>query len=129
MKASLKNYRQSPRKVRLVADLVSKKSAVKAVDLLAFTKKRAAPTIKKLIESAIANAVSTGADKDLLVIKNIMVNKGITLKRYMPVAHGASHPIMKHSSHVEVELGLAKPKVKKTKPASFKKPVTQPKKK
>lgn len=84
MKAILKNYRQSPRKVRLVTNLVKGKKVDQALHQLAFTPKRIVPVIKKLVESAIANAVHSGADKQTLKIKNITVNEGFVLKRMMP---------------------------------------------
>lgn len=81
MKAFLKNYRQSPRKVRLVTDLVKGKTVKQALVELSFLPKRASLPIKKLIESAAANAKSTNkANVEDLVISNITVDKGIVLK-------------------------------------------------
>jgi large subunit ribosomal protein L22 len=104
MKAELKNYRQSPRKVRLVANLVKGMAVNQALTELDFLAKRAADPIKKLVKSAVANA---GDVKQSLIIKNITVDKGITLKRSMPVSRGSAHPIHKHTSRVIVTLGLA----------------------
>ena len=104
MKASLSNYRQSPRKVRLVASLLQGKSVDAAVLHLAFLMKRAALPIRKLIESAVANAVSQGAARETLVIKKLVVDKGLVLRRSMPRARGSANPIKKRSSHVVVEL-------------------------
>ncbi|MBP6912946.1 MAG: 50S ribosomal protein L22 [Candidatus Pacebacteria bacterium] len=104
MKAELKNYRQSPRKVRLVANLVKGMAVNTALTELDFLAKRAADPIKKLVKSAVANA---GDVKGSLIIKNITVDKGITLKRSMPVSRGSAHPIHKHTSRVIVTLGLA----------------------
>lgn len=104
MKAELKNYRQSPRKVRLVANLVKGMAVNQALIELDFLAKRAADPIKKLVKSAVANA---GDVKQSLIIKNITVDKGITLKRSMPVSRGSAHPIHKHTSRVIVTLGLA----------------------
>ncbi|MFA6463930.1 MAG: 50S ribosomal protein L22 [Candidatus Paceibacterota bacterium] len=117
--ATLKNYRQSPRKVRLIADLVRGKSIDSAENILAFAVKRASPPILKLIRSAVANAVNnTGVSKESLFIKTITVNKGVVLKRSMPRARGSASAIRKHTSIVKVELGIREvkaPKVKKTK--------------
>jgi large subunit ribosomal protein L22 len=106
MKAILKNYRQSPRKVRLLADLVRGKKIQTAIDLLAFADKRAAEPFAKVIRSAEANAKGAGADVTKLIIKNVSVNKGTVLKRFMPRARGSASAIRKRNSHIAVELGL-----------------------
>ncbi len=105
MKAVLKNYRQSPRKVRLLADLVRGKKVAKALEVLSFTNKRAAEPVVKLINSAVANAKQHGADVEKLFIKSIAVDKGIVLKRFMPRARGSAAQILKRASHISVELG------------------------
>lgn len=104
MKAILKNYRQSPRKVRLVAKSVRGKSVTEAQNILHFMPKRAALPIKKLIDSAVANAKNSGADVSDLVVKNIEVNMGFTLKRIRPRARGSAFGIKKRTSHVVVTL-------------------------
>lgn len=106
MKAILKNYRQSPRKVRLVTNLVKGKPVDKALHQLTFTPKRVVPVIKKLLESAIANAVHAGVSKDTLKIKNITVDEGFVLKRMMPRARGTGARINKRTSHIQITLGL-----------------------
>jgi len=105
MKAFLKNYRQSPRKVRLLADLVRGKKVVQALSTLHFLNKRAALPVTKLIESAVANAKSQGVALDTLVVKSIAVDKGTVMKRFMPRARGAAGRINKRSSHISIELG------------------------
>lgn len=106
MKAFLKNYRQSPRKVRLIADLIRGKETGKALQMLTFVNKRAALPVTKLIESAVANARSQGVETtDKLVIKTIAVDKGTVMKRFMPRARGAAARINKRSSHITLELG------------------------
>lgn len=103
--ARLSNYRQSPRKVRLLADLVRGRKVTEALSILDFTAKRAAKPMKKLILSAQANAVNNnGADKDNLVISEIRVDEGFTLKRSKPRARGRAFPIRKRTSHVFVRL-------------------------
>ncbi len=105
MKATLSNYRQSPRKVRLLADLIRGKKVGDAVTTLIHLPKRAAAPVKKLIESAIANALSmNSAKKEDLYIKEITVDKGVVLKRMHPGARGKAYPIRKHTSHVRVVL-------------------------
>ncbi len=105
MKAILKNYRQSPRKVRLLADLVRGKSVVKALETLSFANKRASEPFAKLIKSAAANAKSQGTDVQSLVVKSVAVDKGTVLKRVMPRARGSAARINKRNSHISVELG------------------------
>jgi large subunit ribosomal protein L22 len=115
MKATLSNYRQSPRKVRLVTDAVKGKSVADADATLTYMVKRGALPIQKLIKSAAANAVNAGADVATLVVKNIEVNKGLVLKRSMPRAMGRATPINKRSSHVTVTLEQVVAKEKKVK--------------
>jgi large subunit ribosomal protein L22 len=108
MKAILKNYRQSPRKVRLIADLVRGKRAADALTTLNFVDKRASGPFAKVISSAIANAKQQGADEDKLFIKTVEVNKAPTFKRFMPRARGSASRINKRNSHISVELGVKK---------------------
>lgn len=105
MKAILKNYRQSPRKVRLVADVVRGKKVAEALAVLRFVDKRAAVPFTKLIESAIANAKQAGKSVDRLFIQKVSVDDARTLKRFMPRARGSASRINKRSSHILVELG------------------------
>lgn len=105
MKAYLKNYRQSPRKVRLLADLVRGKKVTDALTVLSFANKRAAGPVAKLIQSAVANAKSKGEDTTNLKVMRIAVDKGTVMKRFMPRARGTASRINKRSSHIVVELG------------------------
>lgn len=105
MKAFLKNYRQSPRKVRLLADLVRGKKVGDALATLQFVDKRAADPFSKVIRSAMANAKDHGANVEALKIKKVTVDQGITLKRSMPRARGSASRINKRNSHITVELG------------------------
>lgn len=105
MKAILRQVRISPKKANLVAELVRRKPATEAVDILKFTPKKAAPILKKLIESAIANAENNlKQKKENLYIKEIIVNEGPTYKRRIPVSRGRAHPLLKRTSHIIVEL-------------------------
>lgn len=103
--AQLSNYRQSPRKVRLVADMIRGKSVEKALHELAVLNKRAADPFKKFVESAIANAVHNyKAKKEDLMIKELRVDKGMVMKRSMPRAFGRAYPIHKRMSHIKIVL-------------------------
>jgi len=105
MRATLHSYRQSPRKVRLVADAIRGKRVPQALAALRFLTKRAAEPVKKLLESAVANAlVGRALSKEKLVVKNITVDKGRTLKRSMPRARGSASPIRKRTSHITLVL-------------------------
>jgi len=105
MKAILKNYRQSPRKVRLLADLVRGKKVKEAIATLRFIEKRAALPFIKVIESAVANAKGQGVAIEALKVRNVAVDKGTVMKRSMPRARGSASRINKRSSHIMVELG------------------------
>jgi len=109
-RAVLKFARVSPQKARLVADLVRGQDASEAVETLTFLNKKSAPMIRKLVESAIANAeVSAERDNvdldiDELYIKTIHVDQGPTLRRFRPRAQGRATRIIKKTSHITVEL-------------------------
>ena len=113
VKAKLSFLRQSPRKVRLVADLVRGKKTKQSVDILSVLTKKAATPIRKLIESAVANAKNNfNLEEDGLIIGKITVDDGPTLKRWMPRARGRATTIRKRTSHVVVTL-ISKQKVVK----------------
>ena len=103
-KAQLNDYRQSPRKVRVVANLVRGKGVEEALDILTFVPKRAGLPLKKLLASAIANAKSQSIDEATLVVKSISVDAGKILYRRLPMAHGRAFPMRKRTSHVAVIL-------------------------
>jgi len=105
MKAILKNYRQSPRKVRLVADVVRGKKVTVALAALKFVDKRASEQFSKVISSAVANATNAGKNINTLFVKHVSVDKGVTQKRFMPRARGSASRINKRSRHITVELG------------------------
>ena len=99
-RAQLNDYRQSPRKVRLVADAVRGKSVEEAFNILNFIPKHAGLPIKKLIASAYANAGKTEG----LIVKTIRVDSGPTLYRRRPRSRGMANPIRKRTSHIIVTL-------------------------
>ena len=122
VKAELKNYRQSPRKVRLVVDLIRGKKVKDALGLLSVTTRRSSLPIKKLLDSAIANAKHNfNLESADLFVKEISVNEGVTMYRSMPRARGSSAPIRKRTSRVLVildELKNSKKLNKKSKVAT-----------
>ncbi len=121
MKATLSQFKQSPRKVRLVADLVRGKTVRQAKEALAFLPKKSAPIIDKLISSAVANAKAGEAELDSLVVKTITVQKGIVLRRFKPMARGRAARVHRTKSIISLELGQAVPKEKKAKKSATKK--------
>ena len=104
MKAFLKNYRQSPRKVRLVAELIKSKRVADALLILDTLPKRASGPVSVLLSSAIANAKVAGVGPENLYVENVTVNKGIVMKRSMPRARGSASRINKRTSHVMLTL-------------------------
>ena len=105
-KAILRGVRLSAQKGRLVADLVRGKSVEQALNILAFSPKRGAKIIRKVVESAIANAEhNDGADIDALKVKTIHVEEGMTLKRFTARAKGRGNRILKPTCHVYVTVG------------------------
>ena len=104
--AILRGVRLSAQKGRLVADLVRGKSVDQALNILAFCPKKGATIIKKVLESAIANAEhNDGADIDALKVKLIHVEKGSVLKRFTARAKGRGNHILKQTSHIYVTVG------------------------
>ena len=105
-KAILRGVRLSAQKGRLVADLVRGKPVDQALNTLAFSPKKGAKIIRKVLESAIANAEhNDGADIDTLKVKTIHVEEGMTLKRYTARGKGRGNRILKPTCHVYVTVG------------------------
>lgn len=120
VKAKLKNIRISPKKMRLVADAIRGLAVPTALDKLPVVNKKSAPVLEKLVKSAVANVMDRydGVKEEDLIIKSIIVNKAMDLKRWRPAAFGRAHPFRKHGSHVELSLTAkegvkAAPRVKK----------------
>lgn len=106
MKAILKNYRQAPRKVRHVTTLIKGKKVDVALNELDNLIRRGSAPVKKVLLSAIANAVKNdGKDKANLFVKEARVDEGTVLKRMMPRARGQGKSILKRSSHIMITLG------------------------
>lgn len=102
--ATLKTYRQSPRKVRLVADSIRGKKVQDALTILQFADKRAAGPILKLLKSAIANAKDTGVEEEGLKVSKVTVDGGAIMYRRRARARGSAAPIRKRTSHITLEL-------------------------
>jgi large subunit ribosomal protein L22 len=105
-RASLRGVRLSAQKGRLVADLIRGLAVDKALNVLAFSPKKGATIIKKVLESAIANAEhNDGADIDELKVQTIFVEQGSMLKRFQARAKGRGNRINKHSCHIFITVG------------------------
>lgn len=103
--ARLKGAGLSARKARLVADQIRGKGVEEALELLTFSPKKAAVIIKKVLNSAIANAEhNEGLDIDELRVSTIFVDEGMSLKRIMPRAKGRADRILKRSCHITVKV-------------------------
>ena len=103
--AKLSGARISAQKARLVVDQIRGKKVGEALNLLAFSSKKAAEIIKKVLESAVANAEhNEGADADDLKVSTVFVNEGRSLKRIMPRAKGRADRIVKRSCHITVKV-------------------------
>lgn len=113
--ATLSNFRQSPRKMRLVANLIKGKKVSDALVHLDFVAKRAGNPIKNLVASALANAKAQEIPTENLVVKTIKVDGGKILYRRRPASRGSAHPIRKRTSIVYLELDEKIHKLKSTK--------------
>lgn len=103
--AQLKLQRISSQKARLVADLIRNKKTNDALSILKNSNKKAARLFLKLLESAIANAINTkGMDVDKLIIVEVLVNEGPTLKRFQPRSQGRAYSIFKRTSNFIIKL-------------------------
>ncbi len=130
-KATLSNFRQAPRKMRLVVNAVRGKSVTEALTNLDFIAKKASSPVKTLIMSALANAKALDIPTENLIVKTIKVDGGSIMYRRMPAARGSAHPIRKRTSSVFVELGekeVKSKKVKTVKEAEVPEATTEPKK-
>ncbi len=106
-KARLRYLRIAPRKVRMVADQIRGKDAAEALDVLQFTVKKAGDPLRKLLDSAIANAVENHSmDADALFVSQVYVDQAPTIKRWRPRAMGRATRIEKKQSHVTLVLAI-----------------------
>src|SRR5947208_1883360 len=102
--ATLSNFREAPRKMRMVANTVRGKKVLDALIQLDFTAKKASAPIRTLIASALANAKQKDIPTENLIVKTIKVDSGSIMYRRMPAARGSAHPIRKRTSSIFVEL-------------------------
>ena len=109
-RAKRKYIRSSPRKMRIVADVVRGKNVQEALTTLHFLPQAAARTVERTIQDAYANLRDQNQDEriddEALVVKTIMVGEAPFLKRFRPVSRGRAHPILKRSSHLTVVVGV-----------------------
>lgn len=107
-KAVAKSVRIAPRKVRLVIDLIRGKNVGEAIAILRHTQRGASPVVEKVLNSAIANAEHNyEMDPDNLIISEVYVNEGATLKRFRPRAQGRATKINKRTSHITIVVSEA----------------------
>lgn len=103
--AVLRGARLSAQKGRLIADLIRGKSVAEALDILTFSPKKGAELVRKVLESAVANAEhNNGADVDELKVSTVFVDEGVTMKRISPRAKGRADRILKRTSHITVKV-------------------------
>src|SRR4051812_23323559 len=110
--AKLRYLRITPRKVRVVADLIRGKNVNQALAQLAYVEKRAAEPVAKLLRSAVANADQAAKgqlDVDTLHVKSLMVDQGPSLRRFMPRAMGRAFKVLKKTSHISLTISDEKP--------------------
>ena len=108
-RATAKYIRVTPRKVKIVVDLIRGKQVDQALAILAYTPKSAAPYVEKLLNSAIANAENNlQLNRDSLYVAETYANQGPTLKRYWPRSHGRADQILKRTCHITIVLDQVK---------------------
>lgn len=108
MKAILRTTRITPKKANLIAGMIRKKTTGEALEILKYTPKKAAKAIHKLLTSAVANATNNfKQEPKTLIVKEVIINKGPTLKRGVPVSRGRVYPILKRTAHITVILGVS----------------------
>ncbi len=121
--ANLRYLRITPRKVRVVADLIRGKKVDAAINMLAYVEKRAAAPLQKLLRSAVANAEQKSKgqlDADALYVKELTVDQGPSMRRFQPRAMGRAFKVLKKTSHISITVGEKPAKTSKAsaKPAA-----------
>ena len=107
MKAIIRTSRITPKKANLIAGMIRNHQASEGLEILKFTPKKAAKILYKLLNSAVNNAVNNfKQDKKALLIKEVVVTKGPTLKRGVPVSRGRVYPILKRTAHITIILEI-----------------------
>jgi len=116
MKVVAKSLRISPKKLNLVAELIRGRKALEAMEMLTYTPKKGAKLLHKAVKSAVANATNNfKQEANNLVIKEVVVTKAQTFKRWVPISRGRVHPILKRNSHLSITVGVQEAEVKETK--------------
>lgn len=105
--ARMTSVRISARKARVLADVVRGMPVEQALTILAFQQRAGAPLLKKVLDSAVANADQRKMDLDTLVVADVQIDKAGMLKRFLPRAHGRATPFKKQLSHITVKLAAA----------------------
>lgn len=105
-RATLRNLQMSARKVRVVADVIRGMPVEQALVTLQFQQRAAAKPLRRLLDSAIANADQKGLNVDKLVVEELLVHGAAIRPRFMPRAHGRATKVRKRSSHVDVKLSV-----------------------
>ena len=105
VRAVAKYVRMTPRKLRRVVDQIRGKNALASLTVLTFMPYSAADVVKKTLQSAIANAGEKGLDVDALMVRQVFVDGGVTMKRIRPRAQGRAYPIKKRTSNVTLVVG------------------------
>ena len=108
--SKVNHHRGSPRKAKLVTDLIKGRSFYEASDILRFNAKRAAVNVRKALDAAMADAQEFGADTDALVVSEVRVDGAQHIKRFQPKDRGRAHPILKRTSHITVGLQEGSPR-------------------
>lgn len=106
--ASMRGLRMSARKIRVVANIIRGLSVDDAVTSLAMQRRRAAEPLRKVLESAVANADQRNMDVDSLVVCEVQIDKGAIQRRFMPRAHGRATRIRKQTAHITIKLSEEK---------------------
>ena len=107
MKAIARQLRITPKKLNLIADLVRNRNVSEALNILRFTPKKGAKLLQKVLQSAVSNAENNfKQERDSLYVKEIVVTKGVTMKRSVPISRGRMHPILKRNAHIQVTIGV-----------------------
>ncbi len=105
MKAYWKNIRISPKKLRVVAEILKNRDATWALNFLKFAPKKWADILYKVLHSAVSNAVNNNSQNaDTLYIDQLVITKGIVYKRWQPISRWRMHPILKRTSNIRLEL-------------------------
>ncbi len=102
--SQVRNHRGSPKKAKLVTDMIRGKSFEEASNMLAFSTKRAAVNIHKALKAAAADAEQLGADPSSVFVSEASVDRGMHIKRFRPKDRGRAHPILKRTSHITISV-------------------------